>query len=107
VPAEWLWGGLGFAGVIRCVSRIVDIGCESTGKKSGLKGKGRGQRMKRQDVQAVRRQLQQLEVELRRFKKELLNERAEELENIIRNRAVGSCSARCNMTGGVPLPVRL
>jgi ribosomal protein L29 len=53
--------------------------------------------MKKQEVQAVRKQLQQLNVELRDLKKELLTARVEELEQTIRRPAVSSYSGRRDM----------
>ncbi|UCE47137.1 MAG: hypothetical protein JSW47_16205 [Phycisphaerales bacterium] len=50
--------------------------------------------MTMQEVQTVKRQLQQLNVELSRFKRELLTARVEELEQAIRRPAVRSCSGR-------------
>lgn len=95
--APWLGAGLDFAGDIHCVSCVADIGRKSTGKKPGLTRKGRGQRMKKHEVQAVKRQLQQLGVELRNFKKELLTARVEEIEQTIHKPAVRSHSGRRDM----------
>ena len=100
MPASWLGGGLGFAGDIHCVSCVADIGRKSTGKKPGLTRKGRGQRMKKHEVQAVKGQLQQLVVEVRNFKKELLTARVEEIEQTIHKPAVRSHSAGGNILVG-------
>jgi len=53
--------------------------------------------MKKQEVQAVKRQLQQLNVELRRFKKDLLTARVEELERTGRRPAFRSHAGRGDM----------
>ena len=53
--------------------------------------------MKKHEVQAVKRQLQQLGVELRNFKKELLTARVEEIEQTIHKPAVRSHSGRRDM----------
>ena len=44
-----------------------------------------GVRMKLKEAQAVKKQLQQLDAELRRFKAELLNARVAEIEKVIRS----------------------
>lgn len=62
--------------------------------------------MKMQEVHAVKEQLQQLNLEVRKFKKEILIERAEELEQAIRGSEAGSRLAKCDIVGGAPLPVK-
>jgi len=52
--------------------------------------------MKKQEVQAVKLQLQQLNVELRRFKRELLTARVEEIEQALPRPAVRSHSLNFN-----------
>ena len=42
-----------------------------------------GRRMKTEELQAVKNELQQLSVEVKRFKEELLTARVEELEQIV------------------------
>ncbi len=55
--------------------------------------------MKEQEVQAVKRQLLQLNAELRRFKRELLVARVEEIEQTLREPAVRSHSLKFNAVG--------
>lgn len=55
--------------------------------------------MKMEEVRTVREQLQQLDVELRRFKEELLSERVAEFERSIHRPASGSSLGKRRMFG--------
>ncbi len=87
-------GGIGAVGNSRLVAGSADSGGKSAGKKSRLTREiDKGHTMTTKQVQALKKELLELDVELKSFKGEILAGRIKQLEQEIR-RPAGRSPAR-------------